>query len=214
LGGTCLNRGCVPTKALIQSANALWEAKRGDVFGLHVHEVSLDFPAVIKRKEKVVKQLVNRVQFLMKKNKVKVIKGIATIIEPKTVRIADNGKEIKTDSVIIATGSVPSSIPVEGIDSVGVIDSNEALQMQELPASIAIIGGGVIGIEFTQIMHRMGVNVTVIEMMPQILPTEDVDLAQMLENILRKEGVEISTSATVEKISPTEKRTQSRVICN
>jgi dihydrolipoamide dehydrogenase len=205
LGGTCLNRGCIPTKALIQSANALWEAKRGEVFGVQVQKISLDFPSVIKRKEKVVKQLVSGVQFLIKKNKVKVIKGIATIIDPKTVRIADKGEEVKTDSVIIATGSVPSIIPVEGIDSEGVIDSNQALQMQELPASIAIVGGGVIGIEFAQIFHRMGVAVTVIEMMPHILPTEDSDLAQMLESILRKEGVKIFTSATVKKISTGEK---------
>lgn len=205
LGGTCLNKGCIPTKALIQSANAFWEAKRSDAFGVHVQKISLDFPAVIKRKDNVAKQLVNGVQFLMKKNKVRVIKGVATIIDPKTVRIVDKDEEIKTDSVIIATGSVPSSIPVKGIDSEGVIDSNEALQMQELPASIAIIGGGVIGIEFAQIFHRMGVHMTVIEMMPQILPTEDSDLAQMLESILKKEGVEIFTSATVKKISPAEK---------
>lgn len=205
LGGTCLNRGCIPTKSLIQSANIYWEAKNSSIFGVNATGVTLDFPVVTKRKEKVVKQLVNGVQFLMKKNKIRVIKGVGTIIDPKTVKIIGSNEEIKSDSIIIATGSVPSSISIDGIDGNSVINSNEVLQIEELPASMAIIGGGVIGIEFAQIMQRMDVSVSVIEMMPQILPTEDADMAQMFEGILRKDGIEIFTGATVKKIETVNK---------
>ena len=205
LGGTCLNRGCIPTKSLIQSANVYWEAKNSSIFGVNTTGVTLDFSVVTKRKEKVVKQLVNGVQFLMKKNKIRVVKGVGTIIDPKTVKIIGSNEEIKSDSIIIATGSVPSSISVDGIDGNGVINSNEILQIQELPSSMAIIGGGVIGIEFAQIMQRMGVSVSVMEMMPQILPTEDADMALMFESILRKDGIEIFTGVTVKKIETANK---------
>jgi dihydrolipoamide dehydrogenase len=200
LGGTCLNRGCIPTKSLIQSADVFWEAKNSATFGVTTSGVSLNFSAVMNRKEKVVKQLITGCHYLMKKNKINVIKGIGTILDPKTVKIADSGETLTTDNIIIATGSIPSTVPIEGIDSEGVINSNEALQMQKLPESIAVIGGGVIGIEFAQIMQRMGVKVTVIEMMPQILPTEDTDMAKMLENLLVKEGIEIVTDATVKRV--------------
>jgi len=200
MGGTCLNRGCIPTKCLMQSANIFWETKNSNTFGVDISGASLNFAAVIKHKENAVKQLVSGVQFLMKKNKVRVTKGAATIIDPGKVSIIESGEEIKTDNIIIATGSVPSNIPAARIDGEGVISSTEALKLEQLPADIVIIGGGVIGIEFAQMLHRMGVNVTVIEMMHQILPTEDADLAQMLESILQKEGIEIFTSATVRKI--------------
>jgi dihydrolipoamide dehydrogenase len=200
LGGTCLNRGCIPTKSLMQSADLYWEAKNSGIFGVNVGQITLDFSAAIKRKDKVVKQLVNGVQYLMRKNRVKVIRGVGTLIDPKTIKVAESNEEVESDSIIIATGSIPSSIPIEGIKGEGVIDSTEALQMQQLPASIAIIGGGVIGIEFAQMMQRMGVKVTIIEMMPQILPTEDADIVQLLGSALKKEGVEIFTGSTLNKI--------------
>lgn len=142
LGGTCTNRGCVPTKALIRSANTFWEVQKGGTFGIRIMGASLDFQAVFKRKEKVVKQLVNGIQFLMKKNRIRVIKGIGTVADAKTVKIAGNNEKVKADNIIIATGSVPSSINIEGIESEGVINSDGALQMQELPRSMVIIGGG------------------------------------------------------------------------
>ena len=200
LGGTCLNRGCISTKVMIESANAFWEAKNIHTFGIHVAEVTVDFPAVIKLKERRVTQLVNGVHYLMKKNKVRVVKGVGSIIDPKTVKIMESDEKIKADTIIIATGSSPSSIPLKGIVNEDFIDSNEALQMRQLPGSILIIGGGVIGIEFGQILHRMGVKVTVIEMMSRILPAEDAELALILEGILRNEGIEIFADATVKKI--------------
>ena len=200
LGGTCLNRGCIPTKSFIQSANAYRDAMQSSIFGVKTTGVSLDFPAVVKRKEKIVKRLVSGVQFLMKKNIVKVVTGVGTIIDPKTVKINISNENIKSDQIIIATGSFPSSLAVEGIDSGDVINSNQALEMQRLPASLAVIGGGVIGIEIAQLMQRMGVTVTVLEIMQLILPGEDQDLATMLEAVLKADGVEIYTGAKVLKI--------------
>ena len=205
LGGTCLNRGCIPTKTLLESADTFWKVKeQGAALGISTPGVFLDFSAVNKRKQNTVKQLVSGVEFLLNKNKVSVVRGVATIIDPRTVKVAGRDEEIRADSIVIATGSVPSTISVPGIDSEGVMDSDEFLNLEQIPGSVAIIGGGVVGIEFAQIMHRMGAAVTVIEMMPQILPNEDLELAQMLESILKREGIEVFTNATVSEIKATE----------
>lgn len=200
LGGTCLNRGCIPTKALLQSADILAEIRNAAAFGISAEKVSLDFSAVTKRKEAVVKQLVAGVTSLMRKNNINVIKGIGTLIDAKTVGILGESDKISADSIIIATGSKPSTVPIKGIDEPGVITSDEALTMEQLPKSTVVIGGGVIGLEFAQILYKMGSKVTIVEMMPQILPTEDTEIANALENILKKDGMEIFTNATVTSI--------------
>ena len=200
LGGTCLNRGCIPTKVLLQSADILANVKNAALFGISIGKASVDFSAVTKRKEAVVKQLVAGVTSLMRKNKINVIKGIGTLIDSKTVGILGTGDQINADGIIIATGSKPSTVPIKGIDEPGVITSEQALTMEQFPESVVIIGGGVIGLEFAQIMHRMGSEVTIAEMMPQILPTEDMEIANMLENFLKKDGIEIFTNATVTSI--------------
>ena len=201
LGGTCLNRGCIPTKALLESANVLAEIRDAAVFGISAEKVSIDFSAVAKRKEAVVQQLVSGVNSLMKKNKIEVIKGTGTLIDSRTVGILETGDQINADNIIIATGSKPTTVPIKGIDEPGVITSDEALAMEKFPKSIIIIGGGVIGLEFAQIMHRMGSKVTIVEMMPQVLPTEDTEIANMLMDILKKEGMEIFTDVSVTSIS-------------
>ena len=201
LGGTCLNRGCIPTKALLESANVLAEIRDAGVFGISAEKVSIDFSAVAKRKEAVVQQLVSGVNSLMKKNKIEVIKGTGTLIDSRTVGILETGDQINADNIIIATGSKPTTVPIKGIDEPGVITSDEALAMEKFPKSIIIIGGGVIGLEFAQIMHRMGSKVTIVEMMPQVLPTEDTEIANMLMDILKKEGMEIFTDVSVTSIS-------------
>jgi dihydrolipoamide dehydrogenase len=142
----------------------------------------------------------------MRKNKINVIKGIGTLLDSKTVGLLGESDKISADSIIIATGSKPSIIPIKGVDEPGVITSDEALKMEQLPKSIVIIGGGVIGLEFAQIMHKMGSKVTIVEMMPQILPTEDTEIANTLENILKKDGIEIFTNATVTSIRNTEQQ--------
>ncbi len=200
LGGTCINRGCIPTKALLQSADLLERIRHSKTFGISAEKTSLDFTEVVAHKEATVKRLVNGVAYLMRKNHVNVIKGTGELIDSKTVGILGEKTRISSDSIIIATGSVPSTVPVKGIDEPGVINSDEALAMDQIPKSMAIIGGGVIGLEFAQIMHKMGCKVTIIEMMPQILPAEDREIARILHDIFKKDGIEIFTDATVNNI--------------
>jgi len=202
LGGTCVNRGCIPTKALLQSADILAKIRHAEAFGISVDKVSIDFSVITKRKEAVVKRLVDGVAYLMRKHRIKVIKGIGTLIDFKTVSILGENDKINADSIVIATGSKASTVPIKGINESGVMTSDEALTMSQLPKSIVIIGGGVIGLEFAQIMHRLGGKVTIVEMMPQVLPTEDLEIANMLEDRLKKEGIEIFTGATVTSIKP------------
>jgi len=201
LGGTCVNRGCIPTKALLESANILSTIRNAANFGISVEGVSVDFPAVNERKQAVVKRLVNGVNTLMRRNKITVINDTASLIDNKTVSITGQGNTVTADSIIIATGSAPATIPIKGADRPGVISSDDALTMEQFPRSIVIIGGGVIGLEFAQIMRRLGSEVTIVEMMPQLLPAEDTEIASKLENVLQKEGITIYTSATVTGIS-------------
>ncbi|MFC1860557.1 dihydrolipoyl dehydrogenase [Chloroflexota bacterium] len=201
LGGTCLNRGCIPTKALLESANALAGMRNVAVFGISAEKVSMDFSAVAKRKKAVIRQLVSGVNSLVRKNKIEVIKGTGTLVDPRTVEIVETRARINADNIIVATGSKPATVSIKGIDEPGVITSNEALAMEELPDSVVIIGGGVIGLEFAQIIHRLGSKATIVEMMPQVLPTEDTEIANMLADILAKEGIEIFTGASVTSIS-------------
>jgi dihydrolipoamide dehydrogenase len=198
LGGTCVNRGCIPTKVLVQTANLLNEIGKAGEYGIVVKEYALDFKKVSERKERIVRQLRDGVSYLMKKNRITVIEGTASLIDIGRVLISGTEeREISGDKIIIASGSEPGSIPVEGIKDKDVINSNDALELENLPKKIVIIGGGVIGLEFAQIFKRMNVDVSVIEMMPRILPTEDHDLARNLERALKKEGIPIYTDSSV-----------------
>jgi dihydrolipoamide dehydrogenase len=201
LGGTCLNRGCIPTKALLQSADILTSIRHADTFGVSVKGASVDFSAVNQRKQAVVKRLVAGVGSLMKKNNVQVVQGTGTLVDSRTVVILGSGDRVTADSIIIATGSKPATVPIKGVDAPRVIDSDDALRLEQLPKSVVIIGGGVIGLEFAQIMHGLGSEVTLVEMMPQILPTEDTEIANMLADGLKKQGIEIFTSAAVTAIT-------------
>ncbi len=204
LGGTCVNRGCIPTKALIQTANLLHEISVANEYGIVVKEYVLDFMKVSARKERIVKQLKDGINFLMKKNGITVINGTASITDSCKVHVTgDQTKEVLSDKIIIATGSRPGLIPVDGINGKDVINSDDALVMESLPRKMVVIGGGVIGVEFAQLFKRMNVEVSVIEMMPQLLPTEDPDIAKALERALKKEGLDIHTNARVVHIGTT-----------
>lgn len=201
LGGTCVNRGCIPTKALVQTANLFHDIGRAQEYGIAVEGFSVNFKAASDRKKKIVDQLRNGVSYLMRKNKIKVVEGMGTIIDSGRVKVVGKEeKEVSGDKIIIATGSVPSSIPVEGIDGSNVINSDVALEMDSLPESLVIIGGGVIGLEFAQIFKRLNVAVSVVEMMPRILPTEDADIARQLEKSMKQEGIDIYTATKLTRI--------------
>lgn len=203
LGGVCLNKGCIPTKALISTAEILNHIQRAEEFGIQVKGYSIDFPALMKRKDLITRRLSSGVEQLMKANQVRVIRGEGQIIESRIVEVldAEGQKEvIKTKNIIIATGSKVMRLPIPGIDSEGVITSDEALSLSELPSRMIIIGGGVVGIEFAGIFKALGVEVTVVEMLPRILLPVDEEIARRLTQILKRKGIEILTDCKVKEI--------------
>lgn len=203
LGGVCLNRGCIPTKALVSTAEMLNHLQRAEEFGIQVKDYSFDFPAIMKRKDLITQRLSFGVGQLMKANQIRVIRGEGQIIEPGTVEVldAEGQKEIiKTRNIIIATGSKVMRLPIPGIDNEGVITSDDALSLSELPSKMIIIGGGVVGIEFAGIFNTLGVEVTVVEMLPRILLPIDEEIARRLAQLLKRKGIEILTDCKVKEI--------------
>ncbi len=204
LGGTCLNRGCIPTKALLAVSDNLAAIREAGNFGITVPEGTVaDFHAAYSRKDQVVAALNGGVQYLMNANNVRVVEGVGRIADSKHVEVALNegGTEIiESDKIIIATGSAPSAPKAFGYDGEKVITSDEVLSMEEQPGSIIIIGGGVIGCEIAQFMARMGTEVTVLEMMPHILPNEDKDTIRPLEKQFRKDKIKVACGKGVEKV--------------
>jgi dihydrolipoamide dehydrogenase len=208
LGGTCLHAGCIPSKALLRSAEVYAQTKESEKFGVLASDVKLDFAKVQERKAKIVEQLHKGVQHLMKKGKIDVYEGTGRILGPSifspmpgTISVEmNNGSEnemLVPKNVIIATGSRPRTLPGLDIDGELVITSDEALQLEKLPASIIIVGGGVIGIEWASMLNDFGVEVTVLEYADRILPTEDRDVSKEVEKVLKQRGINIVTSAKV-----------------
>ena len=189
LGGTCLNRGCIPTKAILHSAAAYHEAKNLDELGVYVSEPELDYEKVAARKQAVVNKLVGGIGFLFKRNGVELINGEAKFVSEKTVEV--NGKEYTADKIIIATGSHPAELPFAKADGESIWNSDHALNAVELPESIIIVGGGVIGCEFAQAYARMDVEVTVVEMLPRILANMDPEISELMTKVLKSEDVNI-----------------------
>jgi len=203
LGGVCLNRGCIPTKTLVSTAEMLNHLRRAGEFGIQIKDYSIDFSSIMKRKEMITRRLSSGVEQLMKANQVRVVRGEGQIIEPEAVEVfgTDGQKEvIKTKNIIIATGSSVMKPPLPGLDSEGVITSDEALSLSELPSRMIIIGGGVVGIEFAGIFNALGVKVTVVEMLPRILLPIDEEIARRLSQILKRKGIEILTDCKVKEI--------------
>jgi len=203
LGGVCLNKGCIPTKALISTTEILNHIQRAGEFGIQVKDYSFDFPAIMKRKDLITRRLSSGVEQLMKANQVRVVLGEGQIVEPGKVEITDTaGKKevIKTKNIVIATGSKVMKLPIPGIDSEGVITSDKALSLSELPSKMIIIGGGVVGIEFAGIFKALGVEVTVVEMLPRILLPIDEEIARRLTMSLKRKGIEILTDYKVKEI--------------
>lgn len=199
LGGTCLNRGCIPTKAMVHSAEIYTKARQGETIGLNFTDLSLDFPGVARHRDEVVKTLVQGVEGLMQANAIEVARGKAEIMAPGKVLL--NQETVETKHIIIATGSRQGMPPIPGIDNPGVVDTDAILNSQTLPQSLLILGGGVVGVEFASIFASFGVKVTVVEMLPGLLSTMDSELGKRLSLCLRKAGVEILTNTRVSKIS-------------
>ncbi|MBN1382180.1 MAG: dihydrolipoyl dehydrogenase [Deltaproteobacteria bacterium] len=201
LGGTCLNRGCIPTKALLQSASVIQTMKESQIFGITCKGYEVNFSAVMNRKNNVVSRLSGGVASLLNAKKIKIIKGTASFVDPQTVQISETGEKIKSDKILIASGSQPGKIPVPGIDGPGVMDSTQVLEMKSLPKSAVIIGGGVIGVEFAQFLNAMGTSVTILEMLPNLIPTLDLEISVHLQKLIAKTGVNVITNAAVKGIA-------------
>jgi len=204
LGGTCLNRGCIPTKALVKAAGLWRDINHCSEFGFSVSEPRVDFGQVMARKNSVVQTLRSGTEMLMKSNKISVIRGRAELsrIGEVAVRIADGtASVIGAQNVILANGSAPARIPIPGADLPGVITSDEALELDSIPKRMVIIGGGVIGIEFASIFAAFGTEITVVEVLPVILPMVDDEISRRLTPLMKKAGINILTKTRVERIA-------------
>ena len=203
IGGTCLNVGCIPTKAFVQASRVYSQALDSEYFGVKVNgEVSVDFGRTLKYKNKTVRQLRSGVSYLLQKAGVNVISGTGKIINASTVRVETDAEtyDIEADDIIIATGSSEVVVPGFEFDGVKILNSTQMLDMDKMPESLAIIGGGVIGVEFASILKAFGKEVTIIEMCPSILPNEDEQISRELEKELKSKGVNILVSAQADKI--------------
>ena len=209
LGGTCLNRGCIPTKALLHASETYRQALSSDGMGIHAQNVGINLTELYQYKNQTVEKLRNGVQMLLKAARVDVIQGRATINKDSSVTVEGPGAGTYTaDNILIATGSEPSRPPIPGLDNEGVLTSDELLEkLDKLPESIVIIGGGVIGVEFATFFNDLGCSVTVIEAMDRLLPLMDRELGQGLAVQLKKRGVNVFTSAKVSSVSRTDRLT-------
>lgn len=207
LGGTCLHRGCIPSKALLKSAEVYAEIQESETYGIETNGATLVFPKVQARKDAIVEQLHQGVQYLMKKNKIQVVHAKGRVIgpsifSPQSGAVAVEFEDGEMDTVvptnlIIATGSRPRVLPGLEPDGKFIMSSDEALRMDELPASLIIVGGGVIGLEWASMLNDFGVDITVVEAAAHVLPAEDEDVAREMQRLLGKRGVRFLTGATV-----------------
>jgi len=203
LGGTCTNVGCIPTKALLDSSHLFHEAQvKFEKHGIQINQLSLNFEQMFKRKQDVISKNTDGLNYLMKKNNITVLTGTAQFINEHQIKIVDNNTEqiLKASNFIIATGSKPASLPGIEIDKKRIITSTEALSLKELPKSMAIVGGGVIGVEMASIFKRLGTKITILEYADRLIANMDSDLGKTLQKVLKKEGVEVLTEQSVYKI--------------
>lgn len=204
LGGVCLNRGCIPTKTLLKSAEKWHDITHSEEFGMFVNEYAYDWDKIMERKNNVIYQLRSGIEKLIKSNKIEFVEGSAHLIDAHSVHIVtDNpGEErcIHAEKVILATGSVPAKPPIPGSECTGVIDSDDILSLSEVPESIIIVGAGAVGVEFAGIYAGFGCEVTIVEMTPNILPLCDTDMQKRMGLALRKQFIKTMTSSTVKGI--------------
>jgi dihydrolipoamide dehydrogenase len=201
LGGTCLHWGCIPTKALLLNAELYQRALNGKEFGILYKDINLDFSLVKARKEKLIKKLSLGIGYLMKKNQVDLFQGKGSLLTKETVRIeGETIQEIQAKNIIIATGSEAKVLPGFPFDGRSMVTNKEILSLDRIPQSLLIIGAGSVGIEFASIFSRFGVDVTIVEMLPRILPLEDSEISQEMQKLLAKRRIKIHTGAKLEEL--------------
>jgi dihydrolipoamide dehydrogenase len=196
LGGTCLNVGCIPTKALLQTAHLLHDANNGEEYGVKVGEVEFDYPQAAKRREQVVTQLRRGVQGLMKKNKVTVYNGVGSFVEPKKIKVEteDGEEELEAGNVLISTGSAVNSLPGLEFDGEKVISSDDIVTNDEsYPESVIILGSGAVGVEFASMYNDFGTEVTIVEILDRLVPLEDPEISESLKKEFEGRGITVLT---------------------
>ena len=218
-GGTCLNRGCIPTKAMLHAADLYREILEGGRFGIHAEKVTVNYGEVLDYKQETIDKLVSGVEQLLKANGVTMLKGTGTLLADRQVKVtfAEPAEDGATESyydaehIILAGGSYPAKLPVEGMELEGVLTSDGLFALKEIPESLTIIGGGVIGVEFAEVFSALGCKVTILEALPKLLANLDKEISQNLKMILKKRGVDIHTGASLAKI---EKDPAGGLICH
>ena len=197
LGGVCLNWGCIPSKALLKNAEILSYISRSEEFGFYFDNFRTDYKVAFDRSRKVVDRNTRGVSYLLRKNNIDHIEGSATLTGNGTIQISSSNDVIKAGNIIIATGSSPRTIPALPVDGDKVLTSKDAILASGLPKSIVIVGGGAIGVEFAYLYRMYGVEVTVVELLPNLVPNEDVEISQILERSFSKYGINVITGAGV-----------------
>src|SRR5215813_2757699 len=204
LGGVCTLWGCIPTKALLHTADLLEEARHGSEVGVAAREVRLDMPAALKHKEKIVRQSTNGVSYLMKKNRVEVVNGFGRLVGAGRVSVAgpDGAETVYTGkNVLVATGSTPRTLPGMEIDEKTILSSTGILELPEVPKSLVVIGSGAVGVEFASMYTRFGSKVTIIEVLPRIVPVEDEDISRELAASFKRQGIAVYPDTRVERLT-------------
>jgi len=208
LGGVCLNWGCIPTKALLKSANVYEYINHADDYGIKISGHKADFTAVVKRSRDVAEKMSGGVQFLMKKNKIDVIMGTGKVLSGKLIEVTDKDGKIDNYSgkhIIIATGARSRQLPNLVQDGKQIIGYRDAMVLPKMPKKMVIVGSGAIGVEFAYFYNAMGVDVTIVEYLPNIVPVEDIDVSKQLEKIFKKKGMNIMTNSSVENVEKSSK---------
>jgi dihydrolipoamide dehydrogenase len=203
LGGTCLLRGCIPTKCLLHSASVLEEAKASAEIGVHTENVRVEMAGVNKYKDKIVAKNAKGVEFLFRKNKVERLHGHGRLMGPGKVSVTggkDGEKVIEAKHVLLATGSAPRLLPGLKVDGTRIVTSDELLRNEAVPKRLIVLGAGAVGIEFASVYQRFGSEVTVVEALPRLLPVEDEDVSAEMEKAMRRRGVKALVSAKLEKV--------------
>ena len=198
LGGTCLNRGCIPTKALVRSAEVMLDARRSSHFGIEMDNVRVNLPQIMARKRNVVSKLVTGVEQLMKTNKISVYKGTGRVVSPNLVKV--NDENIPTRKIIIATGSEKTLLSISGLDLAGMLTTDDILELEKLPKSLIVIGGSHVGTEFASVFSALGTKVTIVKRRPLRLEPVDEEIGRRFAQLLPRQGIDIIIGAPVKAL--------------
>ena len=202
LGGTCLNRGCIPTKALVRSAEVFIYARRAGDYGIEVQGVKADLSRIMAHKRKVVEKLVGGVEQLMKANRISVHRGTGRLVSPHLIRVNDH--EIAAGKVVIATGSESSLLPIDGLDLPGVLTTDDILELEKLPESLIVVGGSHVGVEFASIFSALGSRVTILKRRPLLLEPVDEEVGRRFAQTLSRQGIEVIIGAAITCVRKTD----------